>query len=84
VAVDQLDYGITSLAVPVKDASGRVVAAINSSGYTPRLTPEQIVEERLTELQLSATHISHMLDRFPGLAHSLIGRAMPSGGPGEE
>jgi IclR family pca regulon transcriptional regulator len=84
VAVDQLDYGITSLAVPVKDASGRVVAAINSSGYTPRLTPEQIVEERLTELQLSATHISHMLDRFPGLAHSLIGRSISPGRPGQE
>ena len=38
VTVDQLDYGITALAVPVRDPAGRVVAAINSSGYTPHLS----------------------------------------------
>lgn len=73
VAVDQLDYGITSLSVPVKNEAGRVVAAINTSGYSPRLDAKTLVEERLAELQVSASRIAHLLARYPGLAHSLLG-----------
>ncbi|RAI37919.1 IclR family transcriptional regulator domain-containing protein [Rhodoplanes roseus] len=72
VAVDQLDYGITSLSVPVKNEAGRVVAAINTSGYSPRLDAQKLVEERLAELQVSAGRIAHLLARYPGLAHSLL------------
>ena len=32
--VDQLDYGITAIAVPIRGASGRPIGALNSSGYT--------------------------------------------------
>src|SRR5690606_22826937 len=32
--VDQLDYGITALAVPIRDMHGRTIAALNTSGYT--------------------------------------------------
>jgi IclR family transcriptional regulator, pca regulon regulatory protein len=32
--VDQLDYGITALAVPIRDTAGRTIAALNTSGYT--------------------------------------------------
>jgi len=35
-AVDELDYGITALAVPIRNPEGRVVAALNSSGYSGR------------------------------------------------
>lgn len=71
ITVDQLDYGITALAVPVKDNTGRVVCAINSSGYTPRLTPEELVEQRLPELRLAANRLSQLFSRFPALVHSL-------------
>ena len=48
--VDQLDYGITALAVPIRNAEGRTVAALNSSGYTGMVTPDALVAERLPEL----------------------------------
>ena len=32
--VDQLDYGITALAVPIRGPVGATVAALNSSGYS--------------------------------------------------
>jgi IclR family pca regulon transcriptional regulator len=41
--VDQLDYGITALAVPIRDPQGRTVAALNTSGYTGVVTPESLV-----------------------------------------
>jgi len=72
VTVDQLDYGITALAVPIKDSAGRVVAAVNTSGYSPRLKPEDLLEQRLAEMQVAAARISNLLMRFPALLHSLI------------
>jgi len=71
ITVDQLDYGITAIAVPVKDNTGRVVCSINSSGYTPRLTPDELVDQRLPELRLAANRLSQLFTRFPALLHSL-------------
>ncbi|WP_127090521.1 IclR family transcriptional regulator domain-containing protein [Aquabacter cavernae] len=71
VVVDQLDYGVTSLAVPIKDQSGRVVAAVNSSGYSGKLNAERLVQERLVELQRTAGRISQVFARYPALLHSI-------------
>jgi IclR family pca regulon transcriptional regulator len=71
ITVDQLDYGITALAVPVKDNAGRVVAAVNTSGYSPRLKPDDLLEQRLAEMQVAAARISTLLMRYPALLHSL-------------
>jgi len=70
--VDQLDYGITALAVPIRGASGRTIAALNSSGYSGVLTAEELVARRLQELRLSAGRISQTLSRYPVL-ESIIG-----------
>ncbi|MGE0503472.1 MAG: IclR family transcriptional regulator C-terminal domain-containing protein [Rhizobiaceae bacterium] len=70
--VDQLDYGITALAVPIRGASGRTIAALNSSGYSGLLTVEELVANRLQELRLSAGRLSQTLSRFPVL-ESIIG-----------
>jgi IclR family pca regulon transcriptional regulator len=66
--VDQLDYGITALAVPVRDPDGNTIAALNSSGYTGMVTPDQLVAERLPELRVTASHIAHQMARYPILA----------------
>lgn len=71
VVVDQLDYGVTSLAVPIKDPAGRVVAAINSSGYSGKLSAERLISERLADLQVSAARITQVFSRFPALLHSI-------------
>lgn len=70
--VDQLDYGITAIAVPIRDSGGRTVAALNSSGYTGMVTPQSLVAERLPTLQATASRMAHAMLRYPALL-SIIG-----------
>ncbi|WP_417683890.1 IclR family transcriptional regulator domain-containing protein [Roseibium sp.] len=70
--VDQLDYGITALAVPIRDPDGKTIAALNTSGYTGLVTPESLVAERLPELRAAASRISHAISRYP-ILQSIIG-----------
>jgi len=65
--VDQLDYGITALAVPIRDAEGRTIAALNTSGYTGMVTPDALVAQRLPALRQAASHIAREIGRFPVL-----------------
>jgi IclR family pca regulon transcriptional regulator len=69
--VDQLDYGITAIAVPIRDQEGNTVAALNSSGYSGIVDPEKLISERLPELRVTASHIAHQLTRYPILASVL-------------
>jgi IclR family pca regulon transcriptional regulator len=71
VAIDQLDFGIAAIAVPIRDPQGDVVAALNSSGYSGSLTREAMIEERLPELRASAAALTQVLRRYPALLHSL-------------
>ena len=65
--VDQLDYGITAIAVPIRDADGRTIAALNSSGYTGIVTPDDMICDRLPALRETAMHVSHQIARHPML-----------------
>jgi IclR family transcriptional regulator, pca regulon regulatory protein len=69
--VDQLFYGVTSLAVPIIIPPNRVIAAVNTSGYSGQVTPESLIQSRLPELQKSASRISDMIMQHPLLLHSL-------------
>lgn len=71
--VDELDYGVTALAVPVKGPSGATVAALNSSGYSGLVTPETLVNERLPELRAAASRIGVALARNPALEAIMAG-----------
>lgn len=70
--VDQLDYGITALAVPIRDSEGRVIAALNTSGYTGMVSPDSLVAERLPALRLAAKDIATEVNRYPVL-QSVLG-----------
>jgi IclR family transcriptional regulator, pca regulon regulatory protein len=70
-AVDQLDYGITALAVPVRGPSGETVAALNSSGYTGLVTVDRLVAERLAELRLTASRLELSIGRDPVMSAML-------------
>jgi IclR family pca regulon transcriptional regulator len=70
--VDQLDYGITALAVPIRGPDGRTIAALNTSGYTGMVTPAQLIADRLPVLREAASHIAHEIGRFPAL-QSVLG-----------
>lgn len=70
--VDQLDYGITAISVPIRDIAGNTVAALNSSGYTGMVTPESLSAQRLQELHAAASRIALSIARYPILG-SIIG-----------
>jgi IclR family pca regulon transcriptional regulator len=71
IAIDQLDYGIASIAIPIRDPQGEIVAAMNSSGYSGTLTHKAMIEERLPKLRASAAALTQVLRRYPALLHSL-------------
>lgn len=76
-AIDELAYGVASLAVPIEAPRGHVIAALNTSGYSGRLTEEALIQERLTDLQASAAQIASILNRYPALLHSISAPAGP-------
>jgi len=67
---DELAYGVVAVAVPVFDEGGRVVAALNSSSHSKKITKTELVRERLAPLQAVSRQISLELRRVPGLALS--------------
>jgi len=67
---DELAYGVVAVAVPVLDHHHRVVAALNSSSHSRRMSKAKLVRERLGMLQQASRDISLELSRVPGLALS--------------
>ena len=56
--IDQeLEVGLRSLAVPIHDPAGTVIAAMNSSTHVSRGTAEDVVAELLPQLQKTAAAI---------------------------
>jgi IclR family pca regulon transcriptional regulator len=67
---DELAYGVVAVAVPVFDQAGTVVAALNSSGHSKRISKTKLVRERLKMLQDVSRQISDELRGFSGLSLS--------------
>jgi IclR family transcriptional regulator, pca regulon regulatory protein len=60
--VDQeLEEGLRSVAAPIRDADGRVVAAVNLSAHATRGTPEELLAELLDPLLRTAKLIEEDL-----------------------
>ncbi len=60
--VDQeLEDGLVSMAVPVRDRSGRAVAALNVSGQASRSSPALLREQWLPALRAAAAEIGRLL-----------------------
>lgn len=60
--VDQeLEEGLVSLSVPIRDRSGRAIAAMNISGQVARTPARHMIEHFLPRLQDASAQISHML-----------------------
>ncbi|MGW3418734.1 IclR family transcriptional regulator domain-containing protein [Streptomyces phaeochromogenes] len=53
----ELEEGLRSIAIPVRDRTGRVVAAVNVAMHSSRRTVEQCVREVLPELAATAGRI---------------------------
>ena len=70
VVEDELAYGVIALAVPVLDHQRRVVAALNSSSHTRKITKTKLVRDRLSMLQDVSRQISADLATVPWLSLS--------------
>lgn len=74
---DQLVYGSIAIAVPVANAEGQVLAAINCSAETARINMEKLIATRLPLLLETASKISAALARYPALMHSIMNENPP-------
>jgi IclR family pca regulon transcriptional regulator len=54
---EELEEGLRSLAVPVRDRAGTVVAAVNVAMHSVRRTRAQCVDELLPQLRATAGRI---------------------------
>jgi IclR family pca regulon transcriptional regulator len=72
---DELDYGIVSVAVPVRAGAGDVIAAINCSTATSRVDPGEMRDTRLPVLRRAARAIEIELQRYPVLVNSILAAA---------
>ncbi|MCZ8370127.1 MAG: helix-turn-helix domain-containing protein [Porphyrobacter sp.] len=70
-ALDELDYGIVSVAVPIFGRDKRVIASINCSTSTTRISQDELVRTRLPLLRAAAGEIEASLRRWPALEASL-------------
>ncbi|MEV5428525.1 IclR family transcriptional regulator C-terminal domain-containing protein [Streptomyces sp. NPDC052701] len=64
---EELEEGLRSIAVPVRDRTGRVVAALNTAMHATRHTVEECVTDILPALSATATRIEtdlHTASRF--------------------
>lgn len=68
----QLEIGVLSIAVPIRDAQRRVIAAINCSTESGRASQQDLLSERLPVLHNAAALIESALLRAPALAHSIV------------
>jgi IclR family pca regulon transcriptional regulator len=58
---EELEEGLRSIAVPVRDRTGRVVAAVNTAMHVARHTARECVEDLLPELAWTAARIEEDL-----------------------
>lgn len=70
-ALDELDYGIVSVAVPIFGRDRRVIASINCSTSTTRISQDELVRTRLPLLRAAAGEIEASLKRWPTLEAAL-------------
>jgi IclR family pca regulon transcriptional regulator len=57
----ELEEGLVSLAAPIRDRSGRTIAALNISGQYNRTPPSHLLENFLPKLREAADRISQLL-----------------------
>jgi IclR family pca regulon transcriptional regulator len=63
LVVEELEQGLISLAMPIKNEEGQIVAAINLSSHITRHTPDQMLSELKPALEKTAKAISAAIQR---------------------
>ena len=70
VVQNEMDSGITSIAVPIMQPDGRVFAAINCASAGQSLSPSALAESRLPALKAARERIEAQLELYPLLAQA--------------
>lgn len=63
-AIDEMEAGTISIAVPLRERSGRVVAAMSVASHRDRMTPEAIISGILPQLREAAQRVEGMMRDF--------------------
>jgi IclR family pca regulon transcriptional regulator len=63
---EELDYGVNCIAVPIRDATGAIVAALNLSGPSSRLRRREAIGKMLPDLREAARKIEMAIRNLPG------------------
>lgn len=69
--VDELDYGVVSVAIPVFTEQGEAIAAVNCSTSPSRIAQQEMINTRLPVLREAVSNISRELKLNPALVHAL-------------
>ncbi|MCQ9135170.1 IclR family transcriptional regulator domain-containing protein [Streptomyces hilarionis] len=67
VTDEELEQGVRSIAVPIRDRTGRAIAALNVAAHVARRTTAHCVDDILPALRATASHIEtdlHTASRF--------------------
>ena len=57
IADEEMEDGLISIAVPIRGSTGEVIAAINLSTHTSRMSLEELVSRMLPKLRRAAERI---------------------------
>jgi IclR family pca regulon transcriptional regulator len=71
---DEIELGVVSIAIPVRDPQGQVIASINCSSETDRTSVDELIATRLPVLRDARAHIEWAIRRAPALVHSIASR----------
>ncbi|MFA7556221.1 MAG: IclR family transcriptional regulator C-terminal domain-containing protein [Hydrogenophaga sp.] len=61
ISDEELEIGLRSIAVPVRNAAGDVIAALSLSVLTSRMTREAVIDELLPEMETARRHFAMLL-----------------------
>lgn len=80
LADEELARGIRSIAVPVRDASGTVRAAMNTTVHAAETSVESLVSDHLPHLQEAAAAVANDWSRWQSLPIETAGQARSGSG----
>ncbi|CAH2904433.1 MAG: Transcriptional regulator, IclR family [uncultured Paraburkholderia sp.] len=64
LAIDEMETGTLSLAVPLRERSGKVIAAMSFASHRSRRTPEDLSANVLPQLQRAASRVEATIRNF--------------------
>ena len=64
LAIDEMEDGTLSVAVPLRDRDGRVVAAMSLASHRMRCTPGDLEGPLLDELRSTALRVEQVIESF--------------------